>query len=355
MTLPTPPSLLNRLANEPVARTLAYYLVLAAGVALLYQLDPNLPGVFTHVSLQAVGASKSALRDATPLVDTLGPLEVIWEALIAMIAAYLLMLPVAWIYIFTRRKRGYQQSLVQTLIVLPIVVSGVVILVKTSVALAFGLGGIVGAISFRNRLEDTKDAVTIFLSIGVGVAAGFGVVGVAAVLSVFYNLVNLILWWTDFARSPAQLEGPVAKRRLAELRQRARQPGAFVSQVDSMILKSMTPEQLEVLTERARRRQRNLAHQIGIAEREDEEKAKRFDGQLRIVVQGGDVQQLRRQIETVLEEQTKRWAFDSVGPAEGGRQVLLYKVRAKKSIAAPLMVEAVRRSVLGHGVSVELV
>src|SRR5262245_1155381 len=142
--LPTQPSLLNRLANQPIARTVAYYLILAAAVALLYQLDPNMPGVFGGGSLPISG-SKKILEEAPATGVGLTMTEVIWEALIAMVGAYLLMLPVAWIYIFTRSKRGYTQSLVQTQIVLPIVVAGVVILVKSSVALAFSLGGIVGA------------------------------------------------------------------------------------------------------------------------------------------------------------------------------------------------------------------
>jgi hypothetical protein len=215
--------------------------------------------------------------------------------------------------------------------------------------------------------------VTIFLGIGVGVAAGVQVMGLAAVLSMFYNLINLILWWTDFGRLPGQLEGSVGKRRLQEARDRARAPGAFVSQVDSMILKSMTPEQLEVLTERARRRQRNLARAIGIPESEPDDKdgkdgkddkddkddkadkaVKKFDGRLRVVVEAGEVGPLRRQIEAVLEQQTKRWQFETNQPADGGRQALLYQIKAKKSIAAPLMVEAVRRAMLGRRVTVEL-
>jgi hypothetical protein len=362
---PTSPSLVNRLANQPIARTVAYYLILAAAVALLYQLDPDMPGVFGTGSFPtATGRS----LEAAPVANTMSMLEVVWEVLIAMVGAYLLMLPVAWIYIFTRRKRGYQQSLVQTQIVLPIVVAGVVILVKSSVALAFSLGGIVGAIAFRNRLEDTKDAVSIFLAIGVGLACGIQIMAIAAMLSIFYNLINLILWWTDFGRTPAQLEGPGAKRRLEQLRQSARRTGAFVSQVDSLILKSMTPEQLEVLTQRARKRQRNLAEQIGVTlapqppEPEPqpgtgpgpEKQSKKFDGELRLLlVAGADVAQVKKSVENVLQDQTKRWAFGALS-SQDGRQSVTYRVKPKKSIPAPLVVEAVRRALVGRASSVEL-
>ena len=128
---------------------------------------------------------------------------------LCMTGAFLLMLPVCWVYILTRQKKGYTQSVVQTLIILPIVVAGVVLLVKNSVALAFSLGGIVAAVSFRNTLRDTKDAVYIFLATGVGLAAGVQVMSAAAVMSFLFNVVILAFWYTDFGRAA------VASRRAA--------------------------------------------------------------------------------------------------------------------------------------------
>ena len=175
-----------------------------------------------------------------------------------MAAAFALMLPVAWIYIMTRRRKGFRQSVVQTLVILPIVVAGVVFMVKNSLALAFSLGGIVAAVSFRNTLRDTKDAVYIFLATGVGLAAGIQSVAFAAALSITYNVVILVLWWTDFGRSAADLQGAPAQRRLQRARALANRTSAFVSLVDDQILKSLTPDQLESLAARAeRRRQRS--------------------------------------------------------------------------------------------------
>ena len=163
------------------------------------------------------------------------------------------MLPVAWIYIMTRRRKGFRQSVVQTLVILPIVVAGVVFMVKNSLALAFSLGGIVAAVSFRNTLRDTKDAVYIFLATGVGLAAGIQSVAFAAALSITYNVVILVLWWTDFGRSAANLQGPPAQRRLQRALALSNRTSAFVPMVDDQILKSLTPDQLEALAARAER------------------------------------------------------------------------------------------------------
>ena len=97
----------------------------------------------------------------------------------AMLSAMLLSLPVAWIYQLTRAKRGYQQSVVQLLIILPLVVAGVVIMVKDSLALAFSLAGIVAAVRFRNSLDDSKDAVYVFLDGSEGRAQRCGKVRIS--------------------------------------------------------------------------------------------------------------------------------------------------------------------------------
>jgi hypothetical protein len=93
----------------------------------------------------------------------------------------------------TKRLR-YDPSLVQSVIVLPIVVAGVLMVVKSSVAVAFGLVGIVAAVRFRNTLQDPKDAVYIFLALAIGVAAGVQALDVALVTSLIFNVLILLLW-----------------------------------------------------------------------------------------------------------------------------------------------------------------
>jgi len=123
-------------------------------------------------------------------------------AAVAMLGALALMCPVAWMYMRTKPKANYDTSLVQTVIVLPVVISGVVLIVRDSVALAFSLAGIVAAVRFRNTLRDTKDAVYIFLAIAVGLAAGVGSFSVGFVVSVIYVAVVLVLWRFDIGTAP---------------------------------------------------------------------------------------------------------------------------------------------------------
>ena len=247
---------LSRLAENPIARVVAYYILLFAATALLLDLVPEAATLIYGGVQQTTAEVSSGIRGVltegqTPLFDA--PDGMPLSEVFAMAAAFALMLPVAWIYIMTRRRKGFRQSVVQTLVILPIVVAGVVFMVKNSLALAFSLGGIVAAVSFRNTLRDTKDAVYIFLATGVGLAAGIQSVAFAAALSITYNVVILILWWTDFGRSPANLQGPPAQRRLQRALALSNRTSAFVAMVDDQILKSLTPDQLESLAARAER------------------------------------------------------------------------------------------------------
>ena len=97
--------------------------------------------------------------------DMRGPLMSMQFTLFAIIGCLLLLAPVVWVYMITRQRRGYDESVVHTVVILPIAVTALVIVVQDSVALAFSLAGIVAAVRFRNTLKDTKDAVYIFVAI----------------------------------------------------------------------------------------------------------------------------------------------------------------------------------------------
>src|SRR5256885_2193823 len=94
----------------------------------------------------------------------------------------------------TKQHRGYDQSVVQTVIVSPMTIAGPLMLVQNSLALAFALGGIVAAIRFRNTLRDTKDVVYVYLALGVGMSAGVFVPVVSAAMSLVFNYTLLTLW-----------------------------------------------------------------------------------------------------------------------------------------------------------------
>jgi hypothetical protein len=235
----------------------------------------------------------------------------------AMIAAALLSLPVAWIYQLTRAKRGYQQSIVQLLVILPLVVAGVVILVKNSLALAFSLAGIVAAVRFRNSLDDSKDAVYVFLATAVGLAAAVDI-PIAAVISMLFNAAILMLWYSDFGNSPVELEGSIAAKRLKRAKELAR-TGTFVAQIDNEVLSNMSPEQLEGIAQKALRR----------AQGEGSKPNGKRESCLRLRTR--DLSGTRRGLELVLGEFARDWRTGAVTIDAEGIATIDYFVRLKKS------------------------
>ena len=129
-------------------------------------------------------------------VKTLGQ-SIGWLAT-AILGALVTALPVSWVYMSTRTAEEDDQSLISSIIILPIVVTSIVIVVQHSLALAFALGGIAGAVRFKNSLKSSGDALYILLSVGIGLASGIGAVELALVMSIGFNVCFVALWISEY-------------------------------------------------------------------------------------------------------------------------------------------------------------
>ena len=189
-------------ASKLLVQITAYYMVIALALFVAIKLWPDLRNwlpiggveqLITQPSKNPLEASET-IRAAH--VANFGQ-SVFW-LVVAIIAAILVSLPVSWTYMAVRGGDEYDQSLVNTIIVLPMVVTGIVIIVQNSLALAFSLAGIAGAVRFRNSLKSSGDALFILLAVGTGLAAGIGAIELAAVISVFFNYCFAMLWVTEY-------------------------------------------------------------------------------------------------------------------------------------------------------------
>ena len=316
---------LGRLAGSVPFRVAVYYAMLAIGVVIAVRwLPPD--------SLSALLEPRAATDDATAGIADEMRSGV--AATTAMTAAALLVLPVAWVYTLTHERRGFRQSVVHTLVLLPVVVAGVVVLVKNSIPLAFSLAGIVAAVRFRNTLEDSKDAVYIFLSTGIGLAAGVSL-PVATALSVVFNLLIVTLWLTDFARTPARTAARDARRRLERAMASVNRTGEFIARLDADLLSTLPPTQLEALADRAWRRRKRAAPELdGLGK----------DADTLLRLRTGDVARLRPLIEPILDTRTKRVRYGGVVHEANGVDWIEYRVRLKRSETAATLVSALREA-----------
>ena len=322
-------------ARHPFALFVSLYAAIAALAAVAFY---TLPGplheaIHTLTGGAGLGAAEP-LMSKRELAGAPPPTAPIWAmATLAMTSAGLLALAQAWLYTMTRQKRGYQQSVVHSLVLLPVIVAGVVVLVKYNLALAFSLAGIVAAVRFRNTLEDSKDAVYLFAATAIGLASGVDLVA-AGTLSFTYSLMTLLLFRSDFGRTPAPLAGQVAEQTLRRALEDANRTGEFVSRVDHEILESMSPQQLDALADRAWKRHQEVARDTG-----EDEKAK-TDCVLSVRTDGSSGARLA--VETVLLKHAKRWHFQREATGEDGGQHIEYALRLKKSASPTAFLDALR-------------
>ena len=182
-------------------RLTLFYLVVTGAVLGAVSLDPSLAhflpigGAQTLLSATS-GDPLSGVQIGAEQVGNLGS-SILW-LFVAVAGAMLTTIPVTWTYMASRNRAEYDQALVETMTVLPIAVTAIVVMVHNSLALAFSLAGIVGGVRFRNTLKSSGDAIYILLAIAIGLAAGIGALEIALVMTVMFNYAFALLWMADY-------------------------------------------------------------------------------------------------------------------------------------------------------------
>ena len=191
----------------PLSLILAYY---AFWVGLVWFLLGRYPGLSEYIPVgrisELAGSNMETFEPVYTMVERnlLSP-TVPLRLLIAATGSAILTVPISWVYFITSRARRIDQSFLQTIIILPIVVTGIAMIVVNSLALAFSLAGVVAAVRFRFTLNQPSDAMYIFVAIGIGLGSGIGALGVAAVISFTFAIATLVIWKLEYGKT---LSGP---------------------------------------------------------------------------------------------------------------------------------------------------
>ena len=332
-----------------MARIASYYGLLISIFAVLIWAFPWFTKAVTRT--QAEGGISDAITDTfggVPLTDgvVVGGLEGLAVDGISLLGALLIMIPVAWTYIIIKRRSGYDQSVVHTLIILPVAVTGIVIIVKTSVALAFSLAGIVAAVRFRTTLEDTKDAVYVFLAIGVGLAAGDQRLGTALLASIVFNVVNLVLWKMNFGNIYVDQLKRTSGLALGDVLAGPQSAETALTIGDEALLTAMPQSDLQEVARRVARVDRYLD-----AETDVHKEKKQFSILLVYSDEAGEAQKV---VERHLGELAVRWRLAEIIPGEDGVSILEYLVRVKEHVPAGALLDAIRKDGGEHVRAAEL-
>ena len=321
-------------SERPMRRLVAYYLLLAVAATALAYAFPVVDRMFSGERLDTLADTPQLLQNglgtgqpATPSLELTPRLELALSTALICFGTLALMLPVSWVYMSTKRTPRHDQSVVQSLIILPIIVAGIILIVRNSLALAFSLAGVVSVLRFRTTLTDVRDIMFIFLGIAVGFAAGVQVLVVGVILSVTFNFVLLLTWRYDFGRSVLQ---PTAASKWAEpLNKLAQQNGQSVPDRDLVL--ALTPKKAEFLTARFKR--------VGASLGSDAKKP-RYNAILTITTNG--LAGAQSFVELALDKITRRWKLDEVVTNEGKPSELYYLAKIRKSTSRDDVLTAIR-------------
>lgn len=322
-------------SDRPVRRLLAYYTVLGAVVVLLAYSFPIVDQMFGGQGPVGQLATPELLQDgmASAPVQPVKPeiprrIELALGSITILLGTLFLMLPVTWVYMSTRVAKGHNQQVAQTLIFLPIVVAGIVMVVQNSLALAFSLAGVVAAVRFRTTLRDSRDVVFVFLAIAVGFAAGVQTLIVATIVSVVFNFVLILTWRYDFGRNVLE---PSASSQWADPLNELADRGGNGKVPDRDLVLALDQKQAIALAERFDRVRKILG---------PSGKKPRFNGILSISTD--KLSEAQRKVAEVLDEYVGRWRLDEVVTNSGKPSELYYLVRLRKRTGPEDLVTAVR-------------
>ncbi len=95
-----------------------------------------------------------------------------WDVSLALFLSFTLALIVGKVYKETHNGVSYSQSYVQTIVLMAVVVSIIMLIIGSNIARAFSLVGALSIIRFRNAVKETRDVGFVFLAMAIGMACG---------------------------------------------------------------------------------------------------------------------------------------------------------------------------------------
>lgn len=188
-----------------LGKVLAYYLTLLLGmVALLYfvpALEPYLPvgGLDKFSSAPTLDEVVSTYRETVQSDAVFRGVYRMMEAVLMSVAialTLLIMVPIVWVYRASQigvTSKKKDATVLETLVVLPVIITGIVLIIQNSIALAFGLAGIVAGVQYRNRLALSVDAAYLFAAIAIGLASGIEAVGIGMITGLWFCVTLIVI------------------------------------------------------------------------------------------------------------------------------------------------------------------
>lgn len=121
------------------------------------------------------------------------PLVTLGADVVRVLLSFALGVFIVNVYIWTHAKVP-QKSFTDTLIILCMLISVVMVIIGDSIARAFSLVGALSIIRFRTAIQDPRDIGFVFYALGVGMAVGAGSPSVAILATFLIGAIILCMY-----------------------------------------------------------------------------------------------------------------------------------------------------------------
>jgi uncharacterized membrane protein YhiD involved in acid resistance len=172
------------------------------------------------------------------------PLEIV----MAMLISIVLNLAIATLYRKTYKGTRYSQDYVQTLIIIGVVTTILIMVVSGNGAIAFGMFAAFSVIRFRRNLGQSRDLAFVFFAMAIGMVVGARQYPMAVIITVIVGTAILILSKTD-AFAPRRASHLLTLRMTSDMDFEVLLKPVFEQFTDRVQLVSVSSAQAGMMTE----------------------------------------------------------------------------------------------------------
>lgn len=183
-----------------------------AGLLLFFAIIPERGGLFGIKTILAKGgdidsvfAQERESRSESPPAEGGAPRKPLWETdwshALNIIATLLLASVLSGLISYRRRGGSAQIEFTEAHIILSVAAALMMMIIGSQIARAFGLMGAASIVRYRYSLKSPKEASSLVIALGIGMACGVGLFPLAIIASLYIVLMNLL-----FAHIPQKLK-----------------------------------------------------------------------------------------------------------------------------------------------------
>lgn len=122
-----------------------------------------------------------------------------------LVLATILGMVISWTYHRTHRGFSFSQNFANTIIIMTVITTFIIMIIGDNVARAIGIFGAFSIVRFRTSMKDTRDTAFVFFALAAGLGVGTGSLSIAITGTLLISALIFFLHFGNFA-GPKKLD-----------------------------------------------------------------------------------------------------------------------------------------------------